>query len=124
LKPHNIFVKPDGNIKVTDFDYKTIFDKKKYPKHRYGSVYFVSPEVIDNCHNEDCLVWNCGAISYLLFSGKQIHQVYGFQNYQDVSRENPIELEIPEFDEMSEEFMDLLEHMLHEDQFLRWSFVE
>lgn len=28
LKPHNIFVQPDGVVKITDFEYKTTFDNK------------------------------------------------------------------------------------------------
>lgn len=59
LKPHCIFMCDDGKtMKVTDFDYKCTFDKESYSTNRYGSVYFVCPEVIDRMHNEDWLVWN------------------------------------------------------------------
>lgn len=47
LKPHNIFITDDGAIKIKDFEYKITFDNKKYFKNRYGSVYFVSPDVMD-----------------------------------------------------------------------------
>jgi serine/threonine protein kinase len=59
LKPHCIFMSEDmKTLKVTDFDYKCMFDQESYSKNRYGSVYFVSPEVIESKHNDDWLVWN------------------------------------------------------------------
>jgi serine/threonine protein kinase len=49
LKPHNIFILPDGTVKITDFYYTTEFKIEKHVRHRYGSVYFVAPEVMDGC---------------------------------------------------------------------------
>ena len=41
-----------------------------------------------------------------------------------MTKDNDIDINIPEFDDMSEEFMDLLEKMLNNDQFLRPSFID
>jgi len=79
LKPHNIYIKNDGAVTITDFEYKSTFDNKIYFKNRYGSVYFVSPEVMDGVHNADWLVWNIGVITYLLIAGKQPFEVFGFK---------------------------------------------
>ncbi|CAI2387242.1 unnamed protein product [Moneuplotes crassus] len=124
LKPHNIFVTQDGSVKVIDFEYKTCFDNLKYFKNRYGSVYFVSPEVIRGHHSLDWLVWNIGIIAYFLITGKQPFEVYGFKHYQTKICDNEIDLTISEFDDLSEEFMDLLEKMLNSDQFLRSSIMD
>ena len=128
LKPHSIFVIEKGNsisknsikpiicvnmlsiskfyllynilidLKVTDFDYKWTFEGTKCPKIRYGSIYFVSPEVIEQSHNDEWLVWNVGAILYLLLSGKQIVEEYGFKKYQDKLKENSqVNFELSEF---------------------------
>ena len=96
----------------------------KYSSNRYGTVYFVSPEVMQGWHNTDWLVWNIGVIAYLLLTGKQPFEAYGFKNYQDTVINNDIDLEIPEFDDASEEFMDLMEKMLNNDQFLRHSLID
>lgn len=127
LKPHCVFVKDDGKsqtLKVTDFEYKSMFDKNSYSKNRYGSVYFVSPEVVEKAHNGDWLVWNCGAIVFLLLTGRQIHDEFAFKRYQDALKQYPVDLETKDFEEISEELMDLLEKMLNDDQFIRLSLVE
>lgn len=66
-------------MKVNDFEYKGIFDALKIMRNRHGSVYFVSHEVIEQTHNSDWLVWNCGAILFLLLCGKQIYEEYGYK---------------------------------------------
>lgn len=125
LKPHSIFIMEDNvTLKVTDFDYKIMFDQNKIHKNRYGSVYFVSPEVIDLTHNADWLVWNCASIAFLLLSGRQIFEECGFKSYQNVVKSCEVDLEIKELEQVSLELMELLEKMLNEDQFLRLSLVE
>lgn len=61
LKPHNIFILNDGSVKITDFYYTMEFKIEKHVRHRYGSVYFVAPEVMDGCVDSECpdwYVWN------------------------------------------------------------------
>lgn len=93
-------------------------------KNRYGSVYFASPEVVDQTHNADFLVWNIGAIVFLLLTGRQIYEELGFKKYQSALKANIPDLQTDDFEEVSEELMDLLEKMLVEDQFLRISLNE
>lgn len=57
-------------------------------KNRYGSIYFLSPEIIEQNHDFDWLVWNVGAIVYMLLTGRQVLEEYGFQRYQTALKNN------------------------------------
>lgn len=93
------------DLKVTDFDYKWTFEGTKIPKIRYGSLYFVSPEVIEQNHNDEWLVWNIGSILYMLLSGKQIVEEYGFKRYQDKLKENAqVNFELGEFKSINRKY--------------------
>ena len=35
-----------------------------------GTIYYLAPEVIDECYDEKCDVWSCGVIAYVVLSGK------------------------------------------------------
>jgi hypothetical protein len=128
LKPHNIFILPDGTVKITDFYYTTEFKIEKHVRHRYGSVYFVAPEVMDGFVDADWYdwyAWNCGAIAYLLLTGKQFHQVFDHQKYQDETKDNIVDLEFDEsLDEISGDMLYLLKTMISVDQFIRSSLVD
>ena len=73
LKPENLLMDregPDANLKVIDFGTSTIFDTKKKMKHRYGTAYYIAPEVLQKNYSEKCDIWSCGVILYIILSGK------------------------------------------------------
>lgn len=73
LKPENLLLdndSPDAILKIIDFGTSKIFDSKSRMTQKYGTAYYVAPEVLRKDYNEKCDIWSCGVILYILLSGK------------------------------------------------------
>jgi calcium-dependent protein kinase len=73
LKPENLLLDkegPDAVLKVVDFGTSAIFDTKKQMTHKYGTAYYIAPEVLTKNYSEKCDLWSCGVILYILLSGR------------------------------------------------------
>lgn len=78
LKPENLMFASfddDSPIKIIDFGYSKIIKQDSAGKFRkmtskVGTLYYVSPEVIQGNYDEKCDIWSCGVILYLMLSGK------------------------------------------------------
>ena len=76
LKPENILI-PTGSSKI-DYTLLKIIDlgasvlKKDDGKisFRFGTPYYIAPEVLQESYNEKCDVWSIGVILYLLLIGQ------------------------------------------------------
>jgi calcium-dependent protein kinase len=72
LKPENLLLEEDNidsNIKVIDFGTSKWFNKNERMKEKYGTPYYIAPEVLRKDYNEKCDVWSCGIILYIMLSG-------------------------------------------------------
>jgi calcium-dependent protein kinase len=73
LKPENILldITSDGgyNIKVIDWGTAKVFDNEVKMTDKFGTPYYIAPEVLKKEYNEKCDVWSCGVILYILLSG-------------------------------------------------------
>ncbi len=74
LKPENILYLKEGNekdnpLKIIDFGLSKYFRMNKLSS-RVGSVYYISPEVLEQSYTEKCDVWSGGVLLFLLLSGK------------------------------------------------------
>lgn len=78
LKPENLMfdsLEDDSPIKIIDFGYSKIIQQDSAGKFKrmttkVGTLYYVSPEVIQGNYDEKCDIWSCGVILYLMLSGK------------------------------------------------------
>ena len=73
LKPENLLLDkegPDAILKVVDFGTSAIFDPKKQMTHKYGTAYYIAPEVLSKNYSEKCDLWSCGVVLYILLSGR------------------------------------------------------
>lgn len=52
-----------------DFGFSRIFNPGVPMTAMHGTVYYVSPEVMDGCYQEKCDIWSIGVIVYMLLSG-------------------------------------------------------
>ena len=73
LKPDNIMLteaSDKGKIKIMDFGLSKILGKKEKTVDGFGTLTFVSPEVlIRKPYNKEIDIWSIGVILYLLMSG-------------------------------------------------------
>ena len=74
LKPENILLASsypgETLMKIIDFGNSTFIKPGERLKSKFGSVYYVAPEVLQSSYNEKCDVWSLGVILFLLLSGK------------------------------------------------------
>jgi len=59
----------DDPLKLIDFGFSRIFNPGIPMTAMHGTVYYVSPEVMDGCYKEKCDIWSVGVIVYMLLSG-------------------------------------------------------
>ena len=73
LKPENLLLEndsPNSLLKIIDFGTSKIYDTGSKMTQKYGTAYYIAPEVLKRDYNEKCDVWSCGVILYILLSGK------------------------------------------------------
>jgi calcium-dependent protein kinase len=72
LKPENILYesnKPGALIKVVDFGTSIAYDPREKMRQRFGTAYYIAPEVLDKKYDSKCDIWSCGVILYILLCG-------------------------------------------------------
>jgi calcium-dependent protein kinase len=73
LKPENILldITSDGgyNIKVIDWGTAKTYEPGSKMTEKFGTAYYIAPEVLKQKYDEKCDIWSCGVILYLLLSG-------------------------------------------------------
>ena len=73
LKPDNIMLteaNDEGHIKIMDFGLSKILGKKEKVADGFGTLTYVSPEVlIRKPYNKEIDIWSIGVILYLILSG-------------------------------------------------------
>jgi len=56
-------------LKLIDFGTSKLYDPKKKMNQRYGTAYYMAPEVLEKSYDEKCDVWSCGVVMYILLCG-------------------------------------------------------
>jgi calcium-dependent protein kinase len=73
LKPENILLditsSGDYNVKVVDWGTAKVFSPNQQISEKFGTLYYIAPEVLKRNYTEKCDIWSCGVILYILLSG-------------------------------------------------------
>lgn len=72
MKPENLLLDKDEKnpkIKIIDFGTATTFERGKWLTQKFGTPYYIAPEVLKKKYNEKCDIWSCGVILYILLCG-------------------------------------------------------
>lgn len=69
IKPDNIIITSDDNLRLIDFGLARISDGNSGLKEIVGTPYYMAPEVIESSYREEADIWSCGVLLYTLVSG-------------------------------------------------------
>ncbi len=124
LKPENLLLESNeenANIKVIDFGTSQTFNPDKKMSQKFGTPYYIAPEVLKKEYNEKCDVWSCGVILYILLSGRP-----PFPGKNEVEIIKQVEagvyhMDTPEWKSISILAKDLIRHMLEISPVKRYS---
>lgn len=59
----------DPKITIIDFGTSGIFDSNKKMEQKFGTPYYIAPEVLSNNYDEKCDLWSIGVILFILLCG-------------------------------------------------------
>ena len=121
LKPDNIMLTESndkGHIKIMDFGLSKILGKKEKTSDGFGTLTFVSPEVlIRKPYNKEIDIWSIGVILYLILSGD-----LPFDDEEDDEQKiansivfNEVEFPSKKFGNKSKEVIELIKRCLTKD---------
>ena len=74
LKPENVLLEDekvnDLSVKVIDFGASQFFNPSQKLTERFGTIYYISPEVLKGNYSSKCDLWSLGVILYILLCGE------------------------------------------------------
>ena len=126
IKPENLLLDKDDNLKISDFGVSTIVEKSKVEiPNTAGSNYFFSPEIAAGSKFDFELgsssdIWACGVTLYLM-----IHKKYPFQNQSYPALYQQIQHSEPDYNKsISPLLLDLLKKLFIKDHLKRITLSE
>ena len=104
-------------IKIIDFGTSQVFDSSKQKKmeERYGTPYYIAPDVLNKSYTEKCDIWSLGVILYILLVGYPPFNGQDDKKIIDAVKKGKYTLDEPEWDDVSEEAVDLVRKCLTYD---------
>jgi calcium-dependent protein kinase len=128
LKPENLLLErraPNATLKVIDFGASALHEDESVPlKVRFGTSYYIAPEVLKRNYSEKCDIWSCGVILYILLAGRP---PFGGRNDQEILervRKGKYSLEGPEWNAVSDTAKTMVRKMMTVNPSLRYSAEE
>jgi len=126
LKPENLLLessvtsedlggKRQFKIKLIDFGTAQAFKKGTKMEERYGTPYYIAPDVLNKSYNEKCDIWSLGVILYILLVGYPPFNGSDDKKIIEAVKKGKYTLDEPEWDDVSEEAIDLVRKCLTYD---------
>ena len=72
LKPENLLLDRSGDqtrVTIIDFGTAGAFEPGVKMTQKYGTPYYIAPEVLKRNYDQKCDLWSCGVILYILLCG-------------------------------------------------------
>ena len=118
LKPENLLLDKDEDnpkIKIIDFGTSQLFDPEKKMSQKFGTPYYIAPEVLKKSYNEKCDLWSCGVILYILLCGYPPFNGANDKQIIEAVLKGKYTLDEPEWDDVCEDAKDLVRRLLTYD---------
>lgn len=123
LKPENLLLEKDEDnpkIKIIDFGTACTFKTGDWLQQKYGTPYYIAPEVLKKKYNEKCDIWSAGVILYILlcgyppFNGQNDRQIIEavLKGKFTLDGKDSLSTVEPEWDDVSPEAKDIVKKML------------
>lgn len=80
-----------------------------------GTVYYVAPEVLLDDYTNKCDIWSVGVISYILLSGHPPFMGSTERETLQLVKDSDIAFPSPDWDNVSQEAMAFVSHLLQRD---------
>ena len=119
IKPENILIPSGGGVnidytllKIIDFGASVLMKGGKKITFRFGTPYYIAPEVLKQSYNEKCDIWSTGVILYLLLVGSP---PFDGDNDSEIWKKiinDEIDYSNPNMKSLSPEAIDLLQKIL------------
>jgi len=120
IKPENILINDNGDLKLIDFGLsKQVKTKKMHTI--VGTPYYIAPEVLQGKYGVKCDIWSLGVIMYILLSGYLPFGGNGAAEVFEKVQEGEYSFSQKEWNKVSDEAKDLINHMLEVDTKKRYS---
>ena len=112
------------NIKISDFSSARSFRKNKKLSKKVGTPYYIAPEVLNRKYNEKCDIWSIGVIMFMLLTGKPPFWGDNDKEIIQMVKEGKMDFRKNEWNDISNEAVDLINNMLKYDFKKRYSAYE
>lgn len=126
LKLENVLISrfnDEISIKIIDFNVATYLKDKKLTSVA-GTAHYMAPEILQNSYDEQCDIWSCGVIMYVLlshtfpFTGSTQYQI--FQSISD----HPLSFPPSIWSQISSSAKDLISNLLEKSPTIRYSAIQ
>ena len=111
LKPENFVLDSpaeDAILKVIDFGTSSFFTEGETLKKKYGTPYYIAPEVLKKNYNQKCDLWSCGVNLYILLCGFPPFHGNTDEDIMKRVKKGIFSFPSPEWDQVSEEGKNLI----------------
>ena len=82
---------------------------------KFGTPYYIAPEVLKKSYNEKCDLWSCGVILYILLCGYPPFNGANDKQIIEAVLKGKYTLDEPEWDDVCEDAKDLVRRLLTYD---------
>jgi len=124
LKPENILYeskKDDAPLKIIDFGTSKTYSPNTKMNQKFGTPYYIAPEVLKRKYTEKCDIWSCGVILYILLCGYPPFNGDNDKIIMDKVAIGKLEFNQAEWQSVSEEAQKCIKKMMEYDPNNRYS---
>jgi len=118
LKPENLLLDKSGDqTRVTIIDFGTAGEYQPGQKltQKYGTPYYIAPEVLRRSYDHKCDLWSCGVILYILLCGYPPFNGQTDKKIIESVLAGEFTIDEPEWHQVSDSAKDLVQRLLEHE---------